>query len=357
MSKLSFRSNLIIFLICSFIFFGTHAIAILLSEDQMTEACREKAEKDLDYLLSTFDVELSRAQEAANAFASLVFENGEQVLSEEVIYRRMESFLKTNTIITGIAAGFEDDIYPQYANDSTYGFIPLIRNQKKEGLVRYQMGEVRDVRHENDWYSFAFEHDMRVWSRPWMSEDKDMITTYSIPLHKDGRKIGVFAVDLSLEHLDEVAHNTRPTPDATVTVMLSTDLTYIIHPNPSYVLTETMPSACKKLGIPASDELFENVKARKRGKEIVSWGKHSSYMVYAPVEKARCVAMVDIPLQTVYEPAKMVMWTMIISSCVGLMILALFLWVRNEYSENIIKFVKKFKKEEVEEEDDSDDFL
>lgn len=333
MSKLSFRSNLIIFLISAVVFIGTNLAGLYLTKEEIIESCNQKAERDLDFLLKSVDSELTRTQQATETFASLVFENGQVVLPEEIIYKRMETFLKHNPYVTGIEAGFIDDLYPQYAEEGKYGFIPLVRNQKDKGLVRYQMGEVRDVRNVNDWYSYAAQNDVKIWSLPWYSEENELITTYSVPLHnQNGAVIGVLAVDLPLQSLEEVTRMTRPTPDATVSVMLSTDLTYIIHPNQSYVLKESFTSASKKLNIPISDEMVENIKSRTRGKDIVSWGKHSSYWYYAPIEKARCVAMIDMPLNTVYAPVWDVFYAMMICSGIGLILLIIFLWLRNTIS-------------------------
>lgn len=329
MPKLTVKNSLFILLICILVFCGSFGSALYLSQKDLEQQCNEKAERDQDIVLGSFDLELSRAQQSLATFTAAVFENGARIPAKEEIYRQMELFLENNPFLSGIVAGFEDPIFPEYADKN--GFIPLIRHQG-DSLVRYQVGEVRDVRKVNDWYTVAKEHDIKVWSRPFLSEEGDLISCYSIPLHdKDKNIIGIVAVDLSMSRIIELIGKIKPTPDATVTMMLTTDLTYMIHPNQSYIMKKSMTDAYRELGISISSDLVQNIKDRKQGKELLSWGAHSSYVYYAPVEKARCAVMIDIPQQTVMAPLKDIFYRMLICVGVGLVVLIGFLISRTKF--------------------------
>ena len=332
MPKLTVKNSLVILLVCILVFVGSFASAIYLIHGDMEQACNEKAERDLDIVLGGFDLELSRAEQSLSTFVATVYENGERIPDKEEIYRQMELFLNNNPYLSGIVASFEDSVFPEYADKN--GFSPLIRHQG-DSLVRYQIGETRDVRVVNDWYMVPKEHDIRVWSRPFSSEEGDLISCFSIPLHQNGKVIGVAAVDLSLSRIKDLIGRIKPTPDATVTLMLTTDLTYMIHPNHAYEMNKTMAETFHELGIDVSHELLQNIMDRKRGRELLSWGSHSSYVYYGPVEKARCAAMIDVPRQTVMAPLTEIFINMLTCAGVGLLVLIIFLITRTRFSPSL----------------------
>ena len=156
------------------------------------------------------------------------------------------------------------------------------------------------------------------------------ISRYFKP-EEDKSIIGIVAVDLSMSRIIDLIGKIKPTPDATVTMMLTTDLTYMIHPNQSYIMKKSMTDAYRELGISISSDLVQNIKDRKQGKELLSWGAHSSYVYYAPVEKARCAVMIDIPQQTVMAPLKDIFYRMLICVGVGLVVLIGFLISRTKF--------------------------
>lgn len=329
MPKLTVKNSLFILLVCILVFIGSFGSALYMAQENMERTCNETAERDLDIVLGSFDLELSRAQQSLETFTASVFEGGARIPAKEEIYRQMELFINSNPYLSGIVAGFEDSVFPEYAGKN--GFTPLIRHQG-DSLVRYQVGEVRDVRKVNDWYMVPKEHDIKVWSRPFLSEEGDLISCYSIPLHdKDKNIIGIVAVDLSMSRIIDLIGHVKPTPDATVTMMLTTDLTYMIHPNQAYIMQKSMTDAYRELGISISSELVQNIKDRNRGQELLSWGAHSSYVYYAPVEKARCAAMIDVPQQTVMAPLKDIFNRMLICVGAGLLVLIVFLVSRTKF--------------------------
>ena len=323
MSKLTIKNSLVILLVCVLVFAGSFGSALYFAHEDIVQTCNNKAESDLERVLVAFDKELSQAQQSLATFNATVLENGERIPEQDELYRQMEMFLKSNPNLSGIVAGFEDAVFPAYAGKN--GFIPLVRHQG-DSLVHYQVGETRDVRTINDWYSIPRQYDISIWCRPFLSEEGDLIPCYSMPLHnKQGDIIGVVAVDLSMSHIIELITRIKPTPDATVTIMLTTDLTYMIHPNQAYVMKESLPSTFRQLGIDAPEQLFEDIKAQKSGHELLSWGAHSSYVYYAPVEKARCAAMIDMPRQTVLAPLQAIFYNMLFCACFGLVVLIIFL--------------------------------
>lgn len=327
MRKKSLLNDAIVLILTTLIFIIAFGLSIFLSESILLSECDAKAERDLDLALTSFDLELSRSQQSLATFTAVVLDNGKRIPSEEEIYKEMERFLENDPFLTGIIVAYEDSIFPNCPYQ--YGMSPLVRHQG-DSLVRYQLGNVRDVKVTNDWYFTTFKFDMPLWSRPFYSEEGELITCYCMPLHDaQGRKIGVIAVDLPMQRIQDKVKDIKPFPEAVLRILLSTDLTYILHPNPNFVLKETIIGEFQNIGVPINQQMVDDILARKRGKLKMSWGKHTSYFYYAPVEKARCAVIIDVPVELVYASVNKLTFKLLVCLGVGVMLIIIVLLYKN----------------------------
>ena len=280
-----FKSTLLIVatvsLLAATIYFTTYQLVYNL----VTETCDELTSRDIDKIKLNVDLELNSAQEALQTFSTTVFKNGLDIpKSEEEIYLQMERFLANTPFLSGIVAGFEDSVFPEYADQ--LGFGPLVRKQDDE-LVRYQVGEIRDFRHTKEWYSEAFERKQARWSSPFFSEEGDIIIDYCIPLFDaQGEVIGVVACELSISHLHQVTENIKPYPTSNVMIMQK-DLTFVIHPEKGYPMHKTLPVYLKERGIPQVDSLLvKDLVDGRKGKMIHGQMGENVFLYYDVIEKA-----------------------------------------------------------------------
>lgn len=326
--KLSdFKSTFLIVATCgllaALIYFSTYQLVYNL----VTESCDEITERDIDKIKLYVDLELSSAQEALQAFSTTVFQNGLDIpKSEEEIYVQMERFLANTPFLSGIVAGFEDSVFPEY--EDKFGFGPLVRNQG-DSLVRYQVGEIRDFRHTKEWYSEAFAQKKARWSSPFFSEEGDIIIDYCIPLMNEQQDVvGVVACDLSISHLRQVTEDIKPYASSSVMIMQK-DLTFVIHPEKGYPMHKTLPVFLKERNIPVLDTLLLNsLRDGKKGKTIYGGDViANTFIYYDVIEKGDYRLLIESNSQDVYKSLNEVSTTMKLIGTGGLLFLIIVLAV------------------------------
>lgn len=281
-------------LLSAVIYFSTYRLV----SELVTESCDELTVRDIDKIKLHIDLELSSAQEALNAFSMAIFQNGMDIpKSEEEIYVQMERFLGNTPILSGIVAGFEDSVFPEYADK--LGFGPLIRNQG-DSLVRYQVGEIRDFRKTKEWYSECFSQGVARWSAPFFSEEGDIIIDYSIPLkNAEGEVIGVVAADLSISHLRQIVEDIKPYPTSIVMIM-QPDLTFVIHPDKGYPMHKSLPVFLKERNIEADQDLLKALQEGKVGKTVLSPQGEDLFLYYDIIDKAGYRLLIESQSSDVY---------------------------------------------------------
>ena len=303
-----FKSTFLIVAVCGLVATAIYFSTYNLVSNLVTNNCDEMTARDIDKIKLNIDLELGVAQEAIQTFSSTVFSSGRDIpRSEEEIYKMMENFLATTPNISGIVAGFEDEIFPKYADRR--GFGPLVRNQN-DSLVRYQVGDIRDFRKTKEWYSIPIETGKAGWSSPFFSEEGDIIISYSVPLFdRDHEIVGVVACDLSISHLQKVIELIKPYPTSMVMIMQE-DLTFVIHPEKGYAMHRTLPIFLRERGVPVDQEIIEALREGKTGKAVLDAENNPTFLYYDVIEKAGYRLLIESPSDDVYQSLNSVSSTM-----------------------------------------------
>lgn len=298
------------------------------SESAMTDSCDQRVEMKRNRIQLKVAKELNDVELCADLLAKVLFYNGSKLPSEETVRQHLEIFLKTTRehvpSITGVVAGFEDEVYPKC--QAPWGYIPLVRSVDSS-LVYYQMGEVRDVRHVNDWYAGTKALDHPRWSKVMMSEDGEPICNYSIPLHDaEGNFIGVMAVDLSLSFLTDDIYESLPFPNTNITIVDSSH-TYLVHPDLSYVMNKTSFDYLKELGFPYEPAVMEEINNRQPGKRHYTMdtpkGFRDVFFYYAPIDETDWTLQMEMPADAAYKDLSAMRSRMILTGVVGLLLVLL----------------------------------
>lgn len=325
MTKLSISNGITILLLCTLIFGVSFGITQYNEAREISTIVDGKTEGDLDYILQGINLELGQAEQVAKTFAAAVFRNGTSIPCPEDIYQHEEMFLAANPSISSIQVGFEDRVFPQYADSG--GFGPIVV-RTPAGLSRMQLNKLPNFR-QFDWYNIAIHKAERRWCRPFFSPSGHYaIATYSVPLFNENKHlVGVVGINIRLSRIDSIVSTLKPYPNAVPAILLNSDLTYIQHPIKDFVLNMNLKDELEALGEVASDEFLSNLGNRKRGHDDVSWGGENLCVYYAPVDKAECSVLLSIDPETVRRTIAPYysyrLWLM----CGGLLILALYLIV------------------------------
>ena len=302
-----FRSTFAIVGVCALVAIAIYSSTYQLVYNLVNESCDAMTVRDIDKIKLNIDLELGVAQEAIETFSATVFAHGRDIpRSEEEIYKQMETFLANTPNISGIVAGFEDNIFPKYANKR--GFGPLVRNQG-DSLVRYQVGGIRDFRKTKEWYSIPIQDGKPRWSAPFFSEEGDIIISYSVPLiTKEGEIVGVVACDLSISHLQKVIEQIKPYPTSMVMVMQE-DLTFVIHPEKGYAMHRTLPIFLRERGVPAEQGIIDALRKGETGKTVIN-NDNPTFLYYDVINKAGYRLLIESPSDDVYRSLNSVSSTM-----------------------------------------------
>lgn len=245
------------------------------AETLLYKQCDEMATRDLERIELTIDRELGKVENAAHLLAQIEFGNGLNIpRTEEAIYHILEEFVSAaQQPITGAILGFEDEVFPQYA--SRNGFLPLVR-KTTEGLRQFQVGEIRDVRMINDWYATTKLQDKERWSKAQFSEEGAEISCYCIPLHnREGRFIGVLALDCSLDDLSQEVCAIRSYPNAEP-LITDDDFTIVAAIDRNLILKETMYSMLQNRGLQIDPVVERDIKMHRDGKHHMLQGNYQT---------------------------------------------------------------------------------
>lgn len=293
------RSTALIVSICALVALVVYLTTFRMVNNLVTVSCDELTSRDIDKIKLHVDLELNVAQEALQSFSTAVFQDGLNIpKTEDQIYEQMENFLRSTPFISGIVAGFEDSVFPEYAD--SYGFGPLVRNFG-DTLVRYQVGEIRDFRNTKEWYAEALKQGQSRWSAPFFSEEGDIIIDYSIPLkNNEGKVVGVVACDLSISRLRQVVEDIKPYPTSIVMVMLE-DLTFVIHPDKGYPMHKSLPVFLKERGIEPDTTLMNALKQGEVGKLTLAPLGEELFLYYDVIGKAGYRLLIESPSSEVYS--------------------------------------------------------
>lgn len=317
--KSIFRSPLFyILLLCGAVFLAASGLAYYFVKQHVTAECDEIAKRDIQNIRLQMDLELSRAQQSLATFSAVVFEEGRSIPKEEEIYEQMEHFLQTNPSLSGIVASFSDEVFPAYAR--AYGFVPLVRHQG-DSLVRYQVGEVRDVRKIHDWYSIPFAEDRSFWCNPFFSEEGQLISCYCIPLHDASGKVnGVVACDLNISRFAQMIEAVKPYPASEIRVM-QPDLKYIYHPDSTYILHESLLTEYLHQRIPIPDQLVDDLVRQRKGKVELMFNGEPYFTYYDFFQYSDFSVLVACPESEVYSFLQRIEPILLVINVFGLLVL------------------------------------
>ncbi len=142
-------------------------------------------------------VEISAANNVAEIEANLD--------SPETVFGALEHELLLNKKYLGCFVAFEPDYYKSQGR----WFEPYVKYSDSTRVVRSQIGSADHDYLSRDWYKTAMKKGVGYLSDPYYDPDggRTLLCSYLIPVHdSQGRKVGVYGIDLNLEWLLETVN-------------------------------------------------------------------------------------------------------------------------------------------------------
>ncbi len=294
------------------VFLLSFAGASWFASKMMLEDGHRKANLELDKAILYVTDEMNIIESAGNNFSA--FWSLDRRLSPEDVYAACRSFLDTNPKVKGVAIGFEPGEYPSYKK----GFAPYVMREDNGKLKERQLGDISDFYHK-EWYQVTKQRMEGRWSMPFFEVNGNAICSYCIPLvAKDGRLMGVLAVDMSLELLSKKVQGIKPYPKSFLTIM-DKDMNFLVHPDKKLILEGSAMKLLDKSKYEVNESIFVDIKNQKRG--IGAFGDKGArkFLYYAPVKRANWTITLECDKNEIVAGVEAVRVQMVFISLCGML--------------------------------------
>jgi len=267
-------------LICAMVLFSGFVSAICISTYQ---AMREEAGKDASKVLESTigDVEdiFTSVEKSLNSLVWLVEDN---IDNPDYLTTITREFVESDTIAVACMIAFEPYFYP---NIGEYFGPYSFKEEGSREITTLLLGSQAYDYFTMDWYQIPLRLGKAMWSEPYFDTDGSdrLISTYSIPLRKDGKVIGVFTADVSLTDIRQRIKSIKPYENS-YCILTGNSGTVISHPNQDAILNETLFSMAYALDKQGSFQVAKDLMAKKSGqREIKDYLGEKCFITYGPL--------------------------------------------------------------------------
>ena len=304
-SLLTLVATTCVFVVC----FG---MALWFASAEILSDGHEKANLELDKAMMFVTGEMETVETAGNNFVQALDVDGHA--TPESMFAACRNFLNVNPAVHGVAIGFEPGVYPEYRK----GFSPYVM-RGHDGKFKETMLSDKSDFYSKEWYSQTKKERKRRWSDPFFEVNGNVICSYCIPLvNKQGKFVGVLAVDMSLEDLTEHLQSVKPYPKSYLTI-LDRNFNFVVHPDKRLILKGNPMQVLKGKQYEVNETIFVDMKNRVRG--IGAFGEHgdTKYLYYAPVKHVDWTITLECDKGEITAGVSAIRWQMFVVSLLGML--------------------------------------
>lgn len=309
-SSLSARLSLWVMLFVAMLFLATFSLMFYYAR----QAVRAEAEGKAENMLQNMEITAANILHEKEVVARQTFWNVQQNLhTPHVIDDYLQEILRNSPEIIGVAAAFVPDYYEQRP-----GEYMIYYYRKGSKLIKSETFAGESYIHQ-PWYEETLSRNTEYWSDPAENykTNGEPIISFALPLHDDGRTVGVFAIDISLYWLSSIVEGKRPSPNM-YGVIASRKGAFIVHPD----TTLLKPGAMFRLMEQFPDAIYNSLAYKMLGGEtgtaLAVFGGVKSFIAYKPMEGTQWVVDVVCP-----EEEIMASYNQLISLMILIVVLAL----------------------------------
>ena len=243
--------------------------------------------------------------------------------TENELYAVMKKKLDENRDIYGMATAFNPFAY----NNKIKLFSPYVYRTDEE------IKDVDLAKSYNytlhDWFMIPKLLGTSYWGEPYFDEGgaNILMATYSHPMYKDGKFVGVSTADISLDDLELEMNNIRIM--AGYTFIITRTGTFIYHPIKEYMMNESIFSLAEENGQPELREIGKKMIAGEQGITTfidVNTGE-KEWLVYSPIPDCHWSFAAMIPGKEIMKTVNSMVIRQVSIMVIGLFIILLvILW-------------------------------
>lgn len=194
------------------------------------------------------------------------------------IYKFIEKIIEGDPENIGTGLSFEPDIL----DNKKELFSPFVFKNDNE-FTKSDLADSYNYMNES-WYLIPKLLDKPYWTEPFFGKvSKSLLTTYTVPIHKDNKLIGIASADLSLNAMDK--RMTKLNIMGGYSFIISKNGTFIYHPNQNFIMRESIFSLADEYSQPELRNLGRSMIAGNSGASKIKDGvtKEDKWLVYTTV--------------------------------------------------------------------------
>jgi len=334
---LSVRLSLMVALPTALILTAALLVMLHFSRKSIKQETLQKAEQTLEATVQSIDnILLSVEQASGNTYWNML----EQLDKPERMQVYCRKLVETNPYITGCAIAMEPYYYKDHAK-----YFMTYTHQTKTGMASTNSPIIQAETFgnrpytEQDWYSQPMGTGHPCWIGPLKNTDTEggAIISFCLPIYNhDGARVGVLGVDIALQQLSQIVLAVKPSPNSYCT-LLGSDGSYIVHPDSTKLMHETVYSYYKESDNQSIKEVAAAMVTGQTGyKEFQQNGK-DWFVFYKPfnrsvlpgrsMEKLNWSAGIVYPEDDIFGQYNRMLYVVVAISLTGLfMLLVLCQW-------------------------------
>jgi len=334
---LSVRLSLMVALPTALILTAALLVMLHFSRKSIKQETLQKAEQTLEATVQSIDnILLSVEQASGNTYWNMV----EQLDKPERMQVYCRKLVETNPYITGCAIAMEPYYYKDHAK-----YFMTYTHQTKTGMASTNSPIIQAETFgnrpytEQEWYTQPMKSGHPCWIGPLKNTDTEggAIISFCLPIYnRDGARVGVLGVDIALQQLSQIVLAVKPSPNSYCT-LLGSDGSYIVHPDSTKLMHETVYSYYKESDNQSIKEAVAAMVTGQTGyKEFQQNGK-DWFVFYKPfnrsvlpgrsMEKLNWSAGIVYPEDDIFGQYNRMLYVVVAISLTGLfMLLVLCQW-------------------------------
>ena len=317
-NSLSARLSLWVMLFVAILFLATFSLMFYYAR----QAVRVEAEGKAEDMLQKMEIAAANTLHEKEVVARQTFWNVEQNLhNPDAIDDYLQEILRNTPEIVGVAVAFVPDYYQHRP-----GEYMIYYYRKGTQLIKSETFADESYMHQ-PWYEETLNRNTEYWSDPAENykTNGEPIISFGLPLHKDGKAVGVFAIDISLYWLSKVIEEKRPSPNM-YGVIASRKGAFIVHPD----TTLLKPGALFKLMEQFPGAIYSSLAYKmldgETGTASAVFNGVKSFIAYKPMEGTQWVVDVVCPEEEVMASYNQLISLMILIVVLALMAIAAFFY-------------------------------
>ena len=319
--KLSIRVSLWVVFFAAIIFDVALAFLFYQSRDAVRQEAVNRATQILDKISLRVEGILNRVEVASNMTKWLV-QRHPDMADSMFVYSR--GTLLNNPDFYNCSIAFE----PDYFKDKGRYFSAYTKHIG-DSLRTIQGGSDNYQYFFMDWYLMPTLLDKPCWTEPYMDYDvasntSEMVTSYcQTILDKQGRKVGVINISLSINWLSQTISDTKPYPNS-YSIMIGRGGTYFVHPDSTKITRQTIFTQTLEQPDTALTALGHAMQRGEEGMKHMILNGNDCYVFYKPLGKTGCSMAIVCPEKDIFGGYDRLRRTVMSIVTIGLLLMLYF---------------------------------